>query len=221
MSDLEKEVVSLVKFRGDYPVRQDYLAALLRATDKWLTKNDKSGDIFDNWDDGLATWYSDGIRAMHNKDVIPDFPDLELEEPVIEPVEDEDDTTEEAEQESTPVEGGTTVGSSEEIEEIPHSGDSEVPVPSKPKKAKKVKVSRIPTQYDEMTGEKDKFGITIGTKSHQAVLLYEQGTTAKEILTKVGGRHYNILTKLEKDGHKVDKRPGGGFKLTHKDEVPQ
>lgn len=221
MSDLEKEVVSLVKFKGDYAVRQDYLAALLRATDKWLTKNDPKGDIFDNWDDGLANWYSDGIRAMHNKDMIQDFPDLELEEPEIEPIEEEDDTPEEAEQESDTQhekigQQNSTEGTVEATGVVDEVGTDEQKAP---KKGRKVRISKIQTQYDELTGEKDRFGVTIGTKTHEAVKLYEQGTTSKELMQKVGGRHYNILTKLAQDGHLIEKRPSGGFKLTHKEDI--
>ncbi len=86
-------------------------------------------------------------------------------------------------------------------------------VTKKPKKPK-----REPTGYEDITGEKDRYGITIGTKTHKAVLMYEKGVTCKQIEDAIGGRHRNILKQLAKAGHRVEKLGGGVFKVTHSSE---
>lgn len=100
---------------------------------------------------------------------------------------------------------------------------------AKPAKAKKGSVADRaqrgaknkvdPKRYETITGEKDRYGITLGTKTADAVALYEKGATAKDIQDKVGGKHYNVLKRLEKEGHKVEKLEGGIWKLTHVDDV--
>ena len=64
------------------------------------------------------------------------------------------------------------------------------------------------TRYDNMTGEKDRYGVIDGSKTHDAVMMYEKGATSKEIENKLGGRYYNILHTLEQRGHRVEKLPG-------------
>jgi hypothetical protein len=75
------------------------------------------------------------------------------------------------------------------------------------------------TRYDHLDGSIDRYGVLIGTKTHDAVLLYEKGTTSKELLEKAGGRFYNILRRLTENGHLVERSPEGVFTLTHKDEI--
>src|ERR1700692_2793784 len=116
MSDYEKQVVKLIKFKpNDYADHQDYLAALIRATDKWLAKHDPKGDIFAGWDDGLANWFDLAASAMNSKGTIPDFPDREVEEPIEPDAEDE---------ESTEDQDDCPTGESEPVvapEEVPNS----------------------------------------------------------------------------------------------------
>jgi len=70
----------------------------------------------------------------------------------------------------------------------------------------------------KITGEKDRYGITIGTKTHDAILLYEKGATINQVSEALGGRHRNILKKLAAEGHKLEK-DGSTWKITHKSDV--
>lgn len=85
--------------------------------------------------------------------------------------------------------------------------------------AKPAKKKPVPTRYDHLTGEKDKWGIMRGTKTSEALEMYEKGATAREIFERLQGRHYNILGIMVKQGHVLEKLEGGRFKLTHKDEI--
>lgn len=228
MSEYEKEVVNLIKFKvGEYEDRQDYLASLIRATDKWLQKHDANGDIFDGWDNDLAGWFDEAVHAMNAKKEIPDFPDAELgdEESVPDETESEDESAEVAGPEADPEDSVPPNGPAEQDSEpqAEEMADAETSQPRdegssqspKPKYKGKVK-----TRYDDCDDKKrDRFGVIIGTKTHDVVALYEKGTTSAEIEEKIGGRHYNILRTLAKKGHRVAKMPGGGFKLTHKDDL--
>lgn len=218
MSDFEKELVSIIKFRpNDYKDRQDYLAALARAADKWFAAKDKDQKIFDGLEDGLQGWFEDAITAMNSRPptTIPDFPDLELEEPEAEA---EPDEEEDADDEN--VDSGAGDSDQEVQADVEASGqDTEVTAPEA--KTKKAKKEKSPTRYDGITGHKDRYGITIGTKKHEAAKMYERGTTAVELMAALGGRHYNMLRELAKDGHRVEKLAGGGFKLTHKSDIPK
>ncbi len=224
MSEFERELVKIIKFKNtDYADRQDYLAALARAADKWFAAKDKDQKIFDNLDDGLQGWFEEAITAMNTRPpaAIPDFPDRELEEPEPESDEEvEDENNDDAQPDAgvddtgnAPVTAEPQVGTVE-AEPDPNVGDGK-----KAKKAKKAKSDKKTTRYDNIDGSKDRYGITIGTKTAEAVKLYEKGTTAKEIDEKIGGRHYNVLVRLAREGHRVEKQPGGGFKLTHKDDL--
>ncbi len=77
----------------------------------------------------------------------------------------------------------------------------------------------VKTRYDDVTGEMDRYGVMINTKTHDAVLMYEKGTTSKGLTDKLGGRFYNILRKLSEQGHLVERSPEGVFTLTHRDDI--
>lgn len=230
MSDYEKMVVKLTKFKqADYGDHQDYLASLVRHTDKWLEKHDSNGQIFDGWDSDLADWFDSCVHVIdHGDGPLPDFPDRtepipefvpeeipyerepdSVVDPVVAEIPDEASPISQAPPPATPEPGATS--------DQPET--AKALIPAKAKKWGVKKPTRVPTPYDILTGEKDRYGIIVGTKTHDAVEMYERGTSAKEILQATGGRHYNILKKLEKDGHRVVKLAKHRFRLTHKDDI--
>ena len=92
------------------------------------------------------------------------------------------------------------------------------PVPEADYDGKTPVSQRMVPDYENLSGEIDRFGLYLGTKTQKAVEMYEKGCTAKEIMDNLGGRFYNILKKLKGKGHKVTK-DGPIWKLTHKDDV--
>lgn len=224
MSDIEVELLNATKFRGDkYPDRQDYLAALLVAIDKKLTNDD-----YELLSDEAVEWHNAAVAAHEAKEEIPDFDgSVQHELPLTDPEHplhrgpDADDSEDEDAKPSVELYPDSEAASGEEEPPPP------VKKPTKKGAAKgKARAERKPVSYKNpqpnytaLTGERDKFGITIGTKTHKAVQMYEKGSTASQVEEALEGRYRNILTKLRDDGHKVEKLAGGVFKLTHRDEV--
>jgi hypothetical protein len=104
--------------------------------------------------------------------------------------------------------------------------DAEPAKGPKPKKAKekikekvKPKITKSPKDYLVITGDKDRFGVILGTKTHEAVKMYVKGTTQNQIVEALGSRYYNILGRLAQEGHRVEKLPGGVWKVTHRDDL--
>lgn len=220
----EEQIVKVTKVKeSSFKVRQDYLAALVRGIDKL------SQDEWDNLSDDVVNWHIAAVGQMDKKRQIEDFAVNKSEE-----VEDaaEVETTasgmaenEEIVQLSSPVDDNRD---SDNDKEPKPQEETEEKKPRKPKKAKAEKVKSEsqyesrpePERYSKITGEKDRFGITIGTKTHEAVKMYntEEGATLKQVDKAIGGRHYNVLQKLTKDGHKVEKLAGGFWRVAHKDD---
>lgn len=226
MHEVEKELVKTTKWkpRAEHDDRQDYLAALVKEVDRLPP------DQFDNLSDEAATWFNKAVAAMNKKGEIPEF-EVENEQDT-DPGEPSDNPTPE---DDFPPEG-VPVPTPEEVAEADVD-----PQPKRQKTWKKqvrVKSGRPkggPKQasereyppekdtpehdYAKVSGEKDRFGVVVGTKTHKAVELYEKGCTAKDLAQQLGGRYYNILTKLQKEGHLVEKMEGGQWRLTHKDDT--
>jgi hypothetical protein len=74
---------------------------------------------------------------------------------------------------------------------------------------------------DNLTGEKDKFGVIAGTKSSEVLKMFERGAAMREVKKTIEGNdtYYNLLGKMVTAGHKVEKLAGGVWKLTHKNEL--
>jgi hypothetical protein len=89
-------------------------------------------------------------------------------------------------------------------------------VPIKPKRKRKLK----PSETTSITGEMDTYGIAIGTKAHIVAEMFTQGCTMKDVKDVLGSTYYNLLKRLEKSGHKVE-RNGHFIKLIHKDNVEE
>lgn len=121
---------------------------------------------------------------------------------------------EDAEATPTPKKRGRPKGSTNK--QAKNAG-SPAPGPDEAPSAK-VKKAKRKSPMDYATAPKDRYGVAIGTDTHKAVLMYEKGTTSRELKEKLGGRYYNILTKLAENGHLVEKLPDGVFKVTHKDD---
>jgi hypothetical protein len=198
-NDIENELIEATKFRtppGGYSARQDHLGGLARAANK-LTD-----DQFDELTDDAANWVSSAIKALNGKAEIPEFDDYKAAEEAGSEIEEEGAETKTA-RSKTP--------KKKDAQEV-------IAKPSKLKPSgKKQKVSE--TRYDNLTGERNRYGIIVGTKTHEAILLYEEGITSAGIKEKLGGRFYNILKTLEEKGHRVERLPGGVFKLTHAEDI--
>lgn len=237
-SDIETELLKATRIKATtHKLRQDHLAALVRGIDK-LKQDD-----WDNLSDAAVEWHTAAVAKMDKKHEIADFPDIEkepedatraevdeeVEQVSVDRLEEkvskrpdrnkdlgEDDVVEESEQEK-------------EIEEKPakkakakkEKKPKDTKLPSEPLSSEETPVRKGPERYDDITGEKDRFGITIGTKTHDAVKMYatSSGASLKQVDEAIGGRHYNVLTRLAKDGHKVEKLGGGVWKVTHRDDV--
>lgn len=207
MSTIEAELVKATKFRGKYDERQDYLAALLHAIDSKLNDDD-----YDRLSDEAVKWHHTAVKAHEAQEDIPDF-DGEAEEADKLPLTDprhpiqrpEPEDEEAAVEEDEPVEAETA----EEAEPKPKPVKKVVHPIGSPKRP----------DYTKITGDKDKWGVIKGTLTARALEMYEQGCTTKQLLDELGGRHYNILKKMVKDGHVLEKSELGVWKITHRDDV--
>lgn len=210
MSAVEAEITRLVKVDPEkYDDRQDYLAAVARALERI------NNDDYDNLSEEAYAWHKVAVEALDEKDPIPDMG--EAPEDDAEPaasIDDEDEAADDDPEDEAEAED-------EEPAPKPKAKTAKKAVEKAKPKAEKPK--RVPPQndvkYTELSGEKDRYGVIEGTKTSSAIKLYEKGATTKQIDEEIGGRFMNILKKLAKDGHKVEKLEGGVWKLTHADDA--
>lgn len=89
--------------------------------------------------------------------------------------------------------------------ELEESVETEDHPPPKPKKAKKARKTAT-------TSAKDAFGLREGTTRSKAAALYArpEGATLLEVKEELGAIHFNVLTKLEKEGFTVTKTKEAG-----------
>jgi hypothetical protein len=226
-STTELEIVKATKVKEKpFKQRQDYLAALVRAIDKL------GNDEWDNLSDEAVAWHTAAVNQMDKKRAIEDF---EPPEPEVVENGPETDSPEFKEEEISTVEMGETLplgghtGTDDCVSNYSSDktadAEKEIEKEEAPKRGSRYKATWVkepkvtPERYIGLTGDKDKYGICIGTKTHEAVKMYErpEGASLLEIAEAIGGRHYNILTKLIKAGHKVKKLKAGKWHVTHKD----
>lgn len=196
MSVVEEQIIQFTRFKPEkkYNNRQDYLCALAVASSRIPNEE------FDLLTDETVNWCNAALAARKAGQVIKDFDDdyfdgTEGEEP---------GTTEiQADQPSDTVVQGSQP-------EAPSDTTSETGKKRKRKGKKGVPVRNL-------TGEIDKFGIAVGTKAHTTAMLLEKGCTMADIKRETGEVRYNLLKRLERDGHKVSKIDGK-LLLKHKDE---
>lgn len=219
MTPFEQQFIDTVRFDkevDDFRDRQDYLAAILRKGDQWFVKHTKA---FDGLPEELADWFNEGIDKLNAKDEIDEFPDY-VEEAEAPEENEKEGSTEERRGEPEPDEevpqNDEAVATSDDNVGTGLREGSETEPP--PVKGKGKRLRPPPRNYIDLTGEKDRFGIIKGTKTSDAMAMFEKGATAREIDEKIGGRFYNKLNALAKEGHQVV-RNGDVFKLTHKDDV--
>jgi hypothetical protein len=212
-SAIEQELLKATKFKmpkEGYSERQDYLAALARAGYKLDTPT------YDDLTDPAADWVNDGVKSLNQRHELLEFPDWVEDEPEAEAENQDEADAEDAEDEaaSVVVDKSSTVPRKK-------MGRPPAPKPDKagPRKRKTkphpTEAATVKTRYDHLTGEKDKWDLIKGTKVSDAVAMYERGTTSAELKEVLGGRFYNVLKKLQKDGHLVERTPEGIFKVTH------
>lgn len=186
---IEEELCDICKVKKDkYPNRQDLLAAILKAIDK-LPEVD-----YDRMTEDAYQWQKQATRHFNHRISLPDFPDVSTEEVNGEPLQ------------------ATLEDIKEAGQDVTDSGTAPKSTPSK----RQLPTRRVP-DYENLTGEKDKFGITIGTNTHEAVKMYERGCTARDVEQALGGRYRNVLRKLADEGHLVEKLGSGVYRVTHKD----
>jgi hypothetical protein len=239
-SAVEKELIKVTKVKADrFEDRQDFLAALLKAMDK-LTD-----DEFDNLSDEAAEWHTKkAVPAMNKKKPIPDFVEAEAEADEA-PADDDAETGETEVEEAADGDIEGTEETAEDDAEAESDNEAAEAAAEKAAKAKKgngkkpakaakakpaakepdadaeekpAKAKPKERKYSELTGARDRFGVILGTKTSDAVAMYVKGATSAQIVEELGGRHYNILTKLAKEGHKVE-NVEGVWTLTHKDDL--
>lgn len=206
MTKLETELqkVTKLKQKGD---RQAYLREMAKSLDRM------SDEDFDSLSDEAAHWYRKACDAAKAGDEIPDFEAAPLKKPKKAAPPEPDDEAE---------------GESEILAEAEAEPEAE-PEPEAKRPARKPRGKKAkkdvplkplaPRTYDDVSGEKDRFGTHIGTKAHTVNKLLEEGATAARIDKEVGGRFYNHMRALRKDGHLLEKLPDNIWKLTHRDDI--
>jgi hypothetical protein len=75
--------------------------------------------------------------------------------------------------------------------------------------------------YKKITGKKNRYGVTAGTKRDLALKMLEKGCTMRDVNIELGDNYYVLLRRLAKEGHLVEKLKNGVIKITHKDDRPK
>jgi hypothetical protein len=233
-SKIEAELVKFAKMRrtvGDFDDEQDYLASLVLAISK---AGDRNPDGYEDLSVGADDWFNAAVVAHNNDQEIPEFPDAITEEGPAE-LEFEDAKPDKPEAEDEPQEGAVTpdqaieesgqAAAEESVAESENEAqEAEAAKPKRKGKAKAKAETKVKKAKPEArvytTLQRDEYGVTLGTKTHDALMLYETGKyTKQEVTDKMGGTFYNILRTVAKAGHKVEINSNGKVKVTHRDKV--
>lgn len=188
MSVIEQEILEATQF--DPPRKYDDRQDYLAALAKAVNKLE---DIdFDALSTEAADWFNTSVKAMNNKKDLPDFPDAE----------------EEAEAEEVKAEPKKVAKAVEKTE------PKRRPKGAPPKKLDHPKVD---PQASIDHFETDKYGVVVGSKNAAAVAMLEKGCRMADITASIGGTYYNLVARLMKQGHHIEKGANGMITLTHKD----
>ena len=216
---IETELLKITGFepKRKYPDRQDYLAALARAA------NQLEDEDFDKLSESAIDWFNAAAKAIGNKRDIEEFEAF--------PVTDIPGNVPQDAEEEDPLEA--------EVAEADAEEEPEKPVKLKkdgtPRQAnrgpalgkrfnKKLPPAainlKLPETDDNIVDvELDKFACIPGTKNAKAAALFEQGARMADVTKTIGGTYYNLLARLTKQGHKVEKGLHGVMLLTHNSKV--
>jgi hypothetical protein len=199
MSDIEKDILEVTQFEPPrkYDDRQDYLAALCRALNK-LEDID-----FNSLSDDSNKWFNDAVRAMNNRKDLPEFPDL---------VETESEDTNTGGIQDSPAEEGEA-----EVEKPKAAPKAEHKRRAKGTPPRKLEHAEINTEAATDTPQVDAYGVVKGSKNAAAVSMLEKGCRMSDITHSIGGTYYNLVERLRKAGHNIEKGANGHIKLTNKD----
>ena len=205
---IEQELIDATGFvpRRSFTDNQDYLAALARAI------NELSDIDFDGLSSEAADWFNKATRCINNKKDILPFPDGEgvEETPAVET--ETEAPIDVAEVEAEPNE---PIGEPE-----PSATRDRKPLPKAKSKVEKVDPikDRKPPKVAKPRPEEivmDKFGLVTGSKNHQAALMFERGCKMTDVTDALGGTYYNMLARLRRNGHILDKGKHGVVKITY------
>lgn len=236
MHEIEREIIKVTgyKVKRKFSDREDYLKSLLNDAMKL------SDDDFDNMTDEAAAWINAAVDAHNSKsDSIPDFDEVDEVEASEDDENEPDDESESDSDESDESENEDPEEASEdealedepEAEEAidePVDEDEPAPKPTKKKVAAKEKAPKVPPKVQAKPKVEpkrspktedavlDKWSCIEGSKNSQALAMFERGATTKEVKEELHGTYYNLLKRMEQNGHKLEKE-GAVIKLTHKD----
>ena len=208
---VEQEIINTVGFepRRNYKDRQDYLAALARSVDQ------ADDDDFDKLSKEAVDWFNAAVRAINKKEELPDLEGEEENdaEPDAEPAE---ETEEEPVVEEVP-----KARKRKAAAEVAHEDET----PKAPARRRK---GQAPVKKDHPPIVRpgpdddislDRWGIIVGSKNAAAAAMLEKGCRMADITETLGGTFYNLIQRLVKQGHKLEKGANGMIKITHADDV--
>jgi len=194
MSEIRKELEELTGINKRAKESEPkFLTRLVRAA----TDNTKVSD--DDWDglsDDAQNWVTDAVEAMNNKEDYPAFPDAEDEE------------------KPKASSKAKTNGKAKPPAKRAAAKKPAAKKPAAKATAKKAKASA--KDADDGGASKDKFGLREGSKSSLAADMFEAGAKMADVKSETGTNHYNLLRRLEDDGHEVSK-DGAVIFVQHKD----
>ncbi|HET9285772.1 MAG TPA: hypothetical protein VFR24_27795 [Candidatus Angelobacter sp.] len=195
---IEQELLATTKFKArEYNSRQDYLAAVARKTDVMTDEE------FDSLSVDAAIWSNAAITSLRARKKLPEF---------VAKIHKDDKS-------------GDYVW--DDVEVVDTNGPVVKPPPAKtqadrgdtkrrPKGAPARKLDHPPVdpQLGIENFQVDKWGLVIGSKNAAAAAMFEQGCRMADVTESIGGTYYNLIDRLRKKGHSVEKSANGMIKLT-------
>lgn len=198
MHKIEQELIEASGFtpERDYSDRQDYLAALVRKV------ADLPDTDFENLSNETCTWVNKAVKSIKTSRAIIDFEGGENE-------------TNETERN-----GGN---GTHDHETLGVEASSSRTVSFKPQTNRAPKKGRAEGESPELRDQLDEFGISKATKSHAVAMMFKEGCTMKDVKERYGTTHNNLVHRLEREGHKVERIDVAGargkfLKITPKSE---
>jgi hypothetical protein len=186
---IEQQIIEATSFEA--PRKYKERQDYLAALAKAVNKlEDKEFDTLSN---EAVDWFNDACRAISNKKDIPEFADAE---------------------ETTEVEEAAPVAEAK----VEKKAKAEPKRRAKGVPARTLDHPEINPQASIDNFEVDGYGIVKGSKNAAAVAMFEQGCRMSDVTASIGGTYYNLVARLMKQGHTVEKGPNGVITITHKDK---